>query len=88
MSLPKIQVMVVDDHKMFVEGVQAIFSDSSHIQVVKTVHDGNEVMKSIENTPNLDIILLDINLPNINGLELTKLISKKYPAIKILNINM
>ena len=43
MSLPKIQVMVVDDHKMFVEGVQAIFSDSSHIQVVKTVHDGNEV---------------------------------------------
>mgnify|MGYP000650314359 FL=1 len=88
MSLPKIQVMVVDDHKMFVEGVQAIFSDSSHIQVVKTVHDGNEVMKSIENTPNLDIILLDINLPNINGLELTKLISKKYPAIKILILSM
>ncbi|HQU95081.1 MAG: response regulator transcription factor [Saprospiraceae bacterium] len=80
--------MVVDDHKMFVEGVQAIFSDSSHIQVVKTVHDGNEVMKSIENTPNLDIILLDINLPNINGLELTKLISKKYPAIKILILSM
>ena len=88
MSLPKIQVMVVDDHKMFVEGVQAIFSDSSHIQVVKTVHDWNEVMKSIENTPNLDIILLDINLPNINGLELTKLISKKYPAIKILILSM
>lgn len=88
MSLPKIQVMVVDDHKMFVEGVQAIFSDSSHIQVVKTVHDGNEVMKSIENTPNLDIILLDINLPNINGLELTKLISKKYPTIKILILSM
>ncbi len=88
MSLPKIQVMVVDDHKMFVEGVQAIFSDSSHIQVVKTVHDGNEVMKSIENTPNLDIILLDINLPNINGLELTKLISKKYPGIKILILSM
>ncbi|HMT77584.1 MAG TPA: response regulator transcription factor [Saprospiraceae bacterium] len=80
--------MVVDDHKMFVEGVQAIFSDSSHIQVVKTVHDGNEVMKSIENTPNLDIILLDINLPNINGLELTKLISKKYPTIKILILSM
>ncbi|MCO6460034.1 MAG: response regulator transcription factor [Saprospiraceae bacterium] len=88
MSDSKIQVMVVDDHKMFVEGVQAIFSGSSRIEVVKTVHDGNDVMKAIEQTPGLDIILLDINLPHINGLELTKMISKKYPGIRILILSM
>ena len=40
MAKPKIQVMIVDDHKMFVEGVQAIFSNSSEIKIVETIFDG------------------------------------------------
>ncbi len=88
MSKPKIQVLVVDDHKMFVEGVQAIFANSPEIHIAGTIFDGKEVMAAIENTSGLDIILLDINLPNINGLELTRMISKKYPNIKILILSM
>lgn len=88
MSNPIIRVLVVDDHKMFVEGVQAIFSNSSEIQIVDTIFDGKDVMSVVEKTPGVDIILLDINLPNINGLELTRLISKKYPNIKILILSM
>ena len=88
MAKPKIQVMIVDDHKMFVEGVQAIFSNSAEIKIVETIFDGQDVMGAIEKNPNIDIILLDINLPNLNGLELTKQIKKKYPAIKILILSM
>ena len=88
MAKPKIQVMIVDDHKMFVEGVQAIFSNSSEIKIVETIFDGQDVMAAIEKNPKIDIILLDINLPNLNGLELTKQIKKKYPAIKILILSM
>ena len=78
MAKPKIQVMIVDDHKMFVEGVQAIFSNSAEIKIVETIFDGQDVMGAIEKNPNIDIILLDINLPNLNGLELTKQIKKKH----------
>ena len=88
MAKPKIQVMIVDDHKMFVEGVQAIFSNSAEIKIVETIFDGQDVMAAIEKSPKIDIILLDINLPNLNGLELTKQIKKKYPAIKILILSM
>ena len=48
MAKPKIQVMIVDDHKMFVEGVQAIFSNSSEIKIVETIFDGQDVMAAIE----------------------------------------
>lgn len=88
MTKSKIQVMIVDDHKMFVEGVQAIFSNSPEIKIVETIFDGQDVMSAIEKNPSIELILLDINLPNLNGLELTKQIKKKYPQIKILILSM
>lgn len=88
MKNTKIQVMVVDDHKMFVEGVQSIFSNFGEIDIVETIFDGKDVLDVLESNANIDIILLDINLPNVNGLELTKLIKKKYPKVKILILSM
>ncbi|HQW56314.1 MAG TPA: response regulator, partial [Saprospiraceae bacterium] len=76
MKIKKIQVMIVDDHKMFVEGVQAIFSGSKDIEIVKAIYDGKDVIEALDRNKNIQLILLDINLPNINGLELTKLIKK------------
>lgn len=88
MKNKKIQVMIVDDHKMFVEGVQAIFSGSKDIEIVKAIYDGKDVMEALDKNKNIQLILLDINLPNINGLELTKLIKKKYPDVRILVLSM
>jgi len=88
MKIKKIQVMIVDDHKMFVEGVQAIFSGSKDIEIVKAIYDGKDVIEALDKNKNIQLILLDINLPNINGLELTKLIKKKYPDVRILVLSM
>ena len=88
MKNKKIQVMIVDDHKMFVEGVQAIFSGSKDIEINTAIYDGKDVMNALERNPGIQLILLDINLPNINGLELTKLIKSKYPDVKILVLSM
>ena len=88
MKIKKIQVMIVDDHKMFVEGVQAIFSGSKDIEIVKAIYDGKDVIEALDRNKNIQLILLDINLPNINGLELTKLIKKKYPDVRILVLSM
>ena len=88
MKIKKIQVMIVDDHKMFVEGVQAIFSGSQDIEIVKAIYDGKDVIEALDKNKNIQLILLDINLPNINGLELTKLIKKKYPDVRILVLSM
>ena len=88
MKNKKIQVMIVDDHKMFVEGVQAIFSGSKDIEISTAIFDGKDVISALENNPEIQLILLDINLPNLNGLELTKLIKGKFPTVKILVLSM
>jgi len=81
-------MMIVDDHKMFVEGVSAIFSGSKEIEICGAIYDGKDVLETLHNTPEVQLILLDINLPNINGLELTKMIKKDFPDIKILVLSM
>lgn len=80
--------MIVDDHKMFVEGVSAIFFGSKEIEICATIFDGKDVMETLRQNPEIQLILLDINLPNINGLELTKLIKKDFPNTKILVLSM
>ena len=82
-----IKILIVDDHKMFVEGLESILSREDDIQIVHRCYEGKEVFNRslLERT---DIILLDINLPDISGIEVTKRILKMKPDIKILVLSM
>lgn len=82
-----IRVMIADDHNMFVEGVESILVGIDNIQVVAKCYTGLEVFEKIQNTP-VDVILLDINLPGMNGLEVCQKLSKEYPDVKVLALSM
>lgn len=82
-----IRVMIADDHNMFVEGVESILYGTDKIQVVAKCYTGPEVFEKLTSTP-ADVILLDINLPGMNGIEVCQKLSKEYPDVKVLALSM
>ncbi|HUR29794.1 MAG TPA: response regulator transcription factor [Saprospiraceae bacterium] len=82
-----IRVMIADDHNMFVEGVESILEGNENIQVVSKCYTGTEVFEKVSLT-HPDVILLDINIPGMNGLEVCQKLNKEYPEVKVLALSM
>ncbi|MGN6803650.1 MAG: response regulator [Ginsengibacter sp.] len=80
------RVFIIDDHPMVVEGLQSLLNRLENIEVSGSVSNAFDAIPFIEkNIP--DVILLDINLPEISGIELCKKIHQQFPSIKILGIS-
>ncbi len=82
-----IKILIVDDHKMFVQGLESILSKEEDIEIVHRCHEGKDVF-NMELLDRIDIILLDINLPDISGIEICRRILKLKDHIKILVLSM
>lgn len=81
------KILLVDDHKIFTDGIQFLIENTTDLNVVGVLHTGSSVIPFLErNLP--DIVLLDINLPDINGFDVAAKIKKEYPFIKILVLSM
>ncbi len=76
-------VQLIDDHKMFVEGIEKIINDSGIAKVIGKAHTARACWEMLA-TEQADVLLLDIHLPDGNGIELCPQIKVKYPQIKIL----
>ena len=81
-----IEILIVDDHPMVIEGLKALLSEDEGIRVVACFTNGQDTLKFIDQHT-VDVILLDVNLPDINGVEMVKLILEKRPDIKILGLS-
>ncbi len=82
-----IKILIADDHTMFVDGIESILKTESDINVIGQCYDGLSIIPFIEKeTP--DILLLDVNLPGKNGIEVCKELHAKYPMVKVLAISM
>lgn len=78
-----IKVLVVDDHALFRRGIVSVLTDQEGLEVVGEAGDGlAAITKAKETTP--DVILMDLNMPNCNGLEATKTLQVQLPESKIL----
>jgi DNA-binding NarL/FixJ family response regulator len=82
-----IHVLIADDHKMFVDGIDSILRNEEDIEVVDRCYDGPSVFKAVEEFP-VDVILLDVNLPGMTGIEVTEKLMKQNPKTKILALSM
>lgn len=82
-----IRVMIADDHNMFVEGIESILGGQAHIRVVAKCHSGPEVFDLLK-VHETDVLLLDINLPGMNGIEVCQRLSKERPDVKVLALSM
>tara|TARA_R110002072_G_scaffold9239_2_gene45317 strand:+ start:8789 stop:9433 length:645 start_codon:yes stop_codon:yes gene_type:complete len=82
-----IKVFIVDDHKMVIEGLKLLLQNESEIEVIDYALSGEEAIEKISvNQP--DVVLMDINMPGINGIETCKRLLKDYPNLKVIAISM
>ena len=82
-----IKIIIVDDHKIFRTGLEMILNGITDVKVVGAAYDAHELLRLLEHQET-DIIFMDIKMPDINGIELTSMIKKKYPDILIIGLSM
>ncbi|MCF8298183.1 MAG: response regulator transcription factor [Saprospiraceae bacterium] len=82
-----IRVLIADDHQMFIDGLKAVLATESAIKVSGQALNGNEVIKFLKKNV-VDVILMDINMPEMNGIETTKIVVKDYKYAKVLMLTM
>lgn len=80
-------ILIVDDHQMFIDGLKSLLRKQNTFVVVAEALNGKEALVIIENNK-IDIILCDISMPEMDGIELTKIVKEKFPETKIIILSM
>lgn len=82
-----INLLIADDHKLVLEGIQLMLEGVEDINIIGFAHDGKETLELL-NKSKVDILLLDLNMPIMNGLEVCKVLKKKKSDVKIIILSM
>lgn len=76
-----IQIIIADDHTIFIDGLKMLLKDEPDINILAVANNGKDLL-SLLPTSKPDIILLDINMPKVNGLETGRMIQQYYPDVR------
>src|ERR1035437_9998353 len=87
MTVQPVTVLLADDHTMGREGLAALFDKNSKVRVIGHCGDGLHVVKQVEKLQP-DVVLLDISMPGLNGLDICRELSKKFSKTKVLILTM
>ncbi|MFJ7745085.1 response regulator [Peribacillus sp. NPDC097295] len=83
----KTSIIIIDDHQLFREGVKRILDFESSFDVIAEGDDGSEAMDLVEEHKP-DVVIMDINMPNMNGVEATRLLVQRYPDTKVIILSI
>ena len=86
MEKAAIKVIIVDDHPIVLQGFEYILQDADGIQLVGTFTDGASMLTFLEEVA-IDVVLLDINLPDINGIDVCATIKERHKDIIVIGIS-
>ena len=85
--MSKIRIFLVDDHQLVRDGIKALLMSADDLTILGEASSGKECFEKIALEPP-DILILDISLPDTNGIEVTKRISAEYPDTRVLILSM
>lgn len=85
--MAKIKVLIVDDHKLVREGLRAVLDQCNGIEVIGEAESGEEAI-SLINKKSPDVVLMDISMPGMSGIEATKMIKADNPDVKVVMLTM
>jgi len=81
-----IQVFIIDDHPMVVEGIKALLANSQIASICGSAQDGYAALDALK-TQSAEVALVDINLPDLNGIDLCGMLKKQFPELKVLGLS-
>ena len=82
-----IKVSIIDDHPIVIDGLQNLFSNHTDIELVGAYKTGHEALDALKKQET-EVVLLDINLPDMNGINLCSDLKKLYPQLKIIALSL
>jgi DNA-binding NarL/FixJ family response regulator len=83
----KINILIADDHQMFVDGLRRLLLTRQEFHIVGEAYAGEGAITLLEQNQ-VDILILDINMPSMDGMEVTRIVNKRFPEVKILILSM
>lgn len=86
-SVPRVRVLVADDHRLFREGLISLISQESFVNVIGQANDGHEAIELVRQLKP-DILLCDITMPRLNGIQVANQLSREMPDLKIIGLSM
>lgn len=81
------KIAIIDDHQLFREGVKRILDFEKTFEVVAEGEDGNQAVPIVEEFQP-DVVIMDINMPDVNGVEATRQLTEKYPESKVIILSI
>lgn len=82
-----IKILIADDHQLLIDGLKATLEGIDDFSIVGEAYNGYQVLEKLDEGLEVNVILMDINMPKLDGLECTKAVIKKYPQIKIIALS-
>jgi DNA-binding NarL/FixJ family response regulator len=85
--MTELTIYIADDHAIVVEGLTEILRSQPHLKIIGTASNGEEVVKLMTDR-RADVVILDINMPKMNGIQCTEWIKRTYPQTKVIILTM
>ncbi len=85
--MKKIKVLIADDHQLFREGLKALLLNAVDLDIVYEASNGQDVIDFVKDTA-IDVALIDIDMPVLNGIETTKWLVNNFPNVKVIILSM
>lgn len=82
------KIILADDHKMILDGLSSLLGSERDVSIIGTAMDGEKLLQLVDDSEEVDAIILDINMPVLDGIEVTKTLKSKYPEVKIIILSM
>lgn len=81
------KILIADDHRLVIDGIKLMLAEAEDLQCVGEASNGKEVLQKLATLP-ADVLLLDINMPEMDGIECCQRVRKEFPKVKILALSM
>jgi len=87
MTTPQ-RILIADNHQLFLDGLRMLLGRIETCEVVGEATNGRAVLTLLANDPIVDCVLMDVEMPELNGIEVTRIIKRQWPAVRVLAISM
>ncbi len=84
---PRLKIIIADDHNFFRSGFEAVLKSLRYVETITQAENGNKLIDLLEKG-HYDLAFVDISMPELNGIEATEIISKRFPKVKIIALSM